>query len=30
MVMTNEITDCISATALLRLNAGLQSGEIAI
>jgi len=27
MILQNEITDCMSATALLRLHAGIQSGE---
>ncbi len=30
MAMTDEITDCISAAALLRLGLGMQKGEIII
>jgi len=30
MAMTDEITDCMSVAALLRLNIGLQSGEIVV
>jgi len=30
MAMTDEITDCMSVAALLRLHIGLQSGEIVV
>ena len=30
MAMTDQITDCMSVAALLRLNLGLQSGEITV